>query len=255
MLESGKGSLGGEHWTGPFAQDPIGRKRKVAPVPPPQPPVGVAVVRRGREGAAGAAPSSCSSRVESQDQAAPVRSDECQGPPQALGRRSTAPKAAVRKVAKQKHHQHPKGGTEKTITPFSWRAGKELSDKVLSVLKQMDSAKQPDQSPHSLKSSIASQPNSSQGGVGISEFSISCHQPSADVKHSPSHHLPVEVDAAMLLADMDQDPSEDEAAGERVEPRQQQAKSVRRGRRKVTEPPKRPKYNFGKLACCGAADQ
>ena len=274
VLESGKRSLGGGYWMDPLARDPVERKRKVASVPPPQPPVGVAVVRRGREGAVGAAPPS--------HVAAPARSEERQEPPQALGRRDTTSKAAVRKVAKQKHHQHPKGGPEKTITPFSWRAGKELSDKVLSVLKQIESAKEPDQSPHSLESSAASQPISgvAEGGVGSSEYLTTHHRSRVDVKQPPSHHRsrvdvkqspphhwsrvdvkqsphhrrPGEVNAAQLLADMALDPSEDEAVGERAEPRQQQAKSGRGGRRQASGPPKKPKYNFGELACSGATD-
>lgn len=241
VLESGKSFLGAEYWKDPFTQDPAGRKRKVAAVPPPQPPVGMAVGRRGREETIRAAPSS------SQGHGAPAKSEECQNPPQVLNQRSTAPKAAVRKVAKQRQPQHSKRGPEKTITPFSWRAGKELSDRVLSVLQRIEPAKEPDRSPRSLRSSAASQPSISQSGAGSSAHLIPLHQP------SPSHHS-AEVNAVKLLADMDQELSEDEAAGKGEEPKRQQGKSEREGRRKVSGPPKRPKYNFGELACSHTAE-
>lgn len=241
VLDSGKSFLGAEHWKDPFTQDPAGRKRKVASVPPPQPPVGMAVGRRGKEETVRAAPSS------SQGHGAPARSEERQSSPKAPSQRSTALKAAVRKVAKQKHPQHSKRGPEKTITPFSWRAGKELSDRVLSVLNRIEPAKEPDRSPRSLQSSAASQPSTSQSGVGSSAHLIPHHQP------SPSQHS-AEVNAVKLLADMDQEPSEDEAARKGEEPKRQQGKSERGGRRKVSGPPKRPKYNFGELACGHTAE-
>ena len=244
-MESGEAALRGGLWTDPFPQEPVERKRKVAFVPPPKPALGVAATRRGREGAGGVAPPSRLARMDGQDQAASGRS-EGHHAPRAHGVRSTAPKTAVRKVAKQTQQQHAKGGLEKTITPFSWRAGKELSDKVLAALKQVESAKVSDRLSSSVRPSAVSQPEAEpRSGVNLSPL----RRPQEGVKQSPSHHHPARLNAAQLLADMDLEPSEDEAMGEGAELKQQRAKSGRGGRKQASGPPKRPKYNFGELVC------